>query len=420
MEFKEFRNRSAREPFTSPYPPMELSPKEKDLLRQLAKDLVAVNLEEFEEFLFDNNGVLPEHQWEFVRRDEQVETFLRRREKYGLRGFGDTKRFRRNTSDTSASMSSTTSDELTSLDVADIRSVGFKDGTIEDGVYGAMSPTTEVFRTKSAYVDDKIEECNVLALIDNVTDSDPFTSLTVRWRVTENPPIMRTFLKSYDHIYLEATGFTTLSNGDRVSYQLLHSIDFPHLTPPLSTHSRGQVAAILFMRQIDKDTVQIHGRGVFAIPFERARGLFTHMVLVSMSKSCINIFFAAQMKKLRWALRERRKRGAGSGMLSISSTNECKVCQKTPTVRKGYDCMLCGEFVCKSCRVTHKIADIAPGNKLYWTKAFVCPFCMTQVIKSDVSITMRSEIAAGEFLDRDMKDQQTNYPCSNTSYMYTP
>ncbi|KAE8915872.1 hypothetical protein PF005_g27539 [Phytophthora fragariae] len=82
---------------------------------------------------------------------------------------------------------------------------------------------------------DKLEECNVLALIDDVTDENPFTSLTIRWRVTENPPVMRTFFKSYDHIYLEATGFTTLSNGDRVSYQLLHSIDFPHLTPPLST-----------------------------------------------------------------------------------------------------------------------------------------------------------------------------------------
>ncbi|KAE8978515.1 hypothetical protein PR002_g24700, partial [Phytophthora rubi] len=150
MEFREFRNRTTREPNTSPYPPMELTPKEKDLLRQLATNLVAVNVEEFEEFLFDNNGVLPEHQWEFVRRDVQVETFLRRREKYGLRGFGATKRFRRETSDTSASVSSTKSDELTSLDVADIRSVGFKDGTIEDGVYGAMSPTTEVFRTKSA------------------------------------------------------------------------------------------------------------------------------------------------------------------------------------------------------------------------------------------------------------------------------
>ncbi|KAL4158185.1 hypothetical protein PRNP1_003964 [Phytophthora ramorum] len=401
MEFKEFRNRTAREPNTSPYPPMELSLKEKELLRKLAKDLVAVNLEDFEEFLFENNGVLPGHQWEFVRRDEQVETYLRRPENYGLRGFGATKRFRRDTSDASASMSSTKSEELSSLDVADIRSVGFKDGTIEDGVYGAMSPTTEVFRTKSAYVDDKIEECNVLAVIDNVTDADPFTCLTVRWRVTENPPVMRTFLKSYDHIYLEATGFTTLSNGDRVSFQLLHSIDFPHFTPPLSTHSRGQVAGILFMRQIEKDVVQIHGRAVFAIPFERARSLFTHMVLVSMSKSCINIFFAAHMRKLRWALHERRKKGLAIGLLSISSGNECKVCQKTPTVRRGYNCMLCGEFVCKSCRVYHKIADIGPDNKLYWTKVHVCPFCMTQVIKSDTSITTRSEIAAGEYPDQE-------------------
>ncbi|RLN73825.1 hypothetical protein BBJ28_00023109 [Nothophytophthora sp. Chile5] len=404
MEFKDFTNRSAREPNTSPYPPMELSDKEKQLLRQLAKDLVAVNVDEFEEFLFDNNGVLPERDWEFVRRDEQVETFLRRREKYGLRGFGATKRFRRDTSDTSASMSSTKSEELSSLDVADIRSVGFKDGTIEDGVYGAMSPTTNVFRTKSAYVDDKIEECNVLAVIDNVTDADPFTCLTIRWRVTENPPVMRMLLKSYDHIYLEATGFTYLSNGDRVSFQLLHSIDFPHFTPPLTTHSRGQVAGIAFFRQIDQNTVQIHGRAVFAIPFERARALFTHMVLVSMSKSCINIFFAAHMKKLRWALRERRQKGILPRARSDGGTsNACKVCLKVPKVRKGCSCMLCGEFVCKSCRISHKIADIGPDNKLYWTKAHVCPFCMTSVIKSDTAITMRAEIAAGEYPDQGLK-----------------
>ncbi|POM61786.1 hypothetical protein PHPALM_29148 [Phytophthora palmivora] len=109
------------------------------------------------------------------------------------------------------------------------------------------------------------------------------------------------------------------------------------------------------------------------------------------------------MKKLRWALRERRKKGFESGMSSISGNNECKICQKTPTVRKGYNCMLCGEFICKSCRVSHKIADIGPDNKLYWTKVVVCPFCMAQVIKSDTSITMRSEIAAGEYPDRDTK-----------------
>ncbi|RLN14370.1 hypothetical protein BBJ28_00016190 [Nothophytophthora sp. Chile5] len=394
MEFKNFRHGAKKAPFANPYPPMVLSAKEKKQLRQLAKDLVEVNIDGYEEFLYDNNGTLPESEWKFFRRDQQVETYLRRREKYNLRGFGATKRFRRG-SDTasSASTSSTRSEELSSLDVADIRSIGSRDGTIEDAVYGAMGPTTETMRYKSVYVQDGIEDCNVLAIIDNVTVAEPFTSLTIRWRVTENPPIVRNILKSYDHVYLEATGFTQLSNGERVGFHLLHSIDFPSATYSLPSYSRGQVAAIGFWRQKEPNVVEIHGRGVFALPFERARALFVPVVTTSMSKSVMHIFYAAHMKKLRWALNERRTQILPRAQSSMDSV--CSVCNKKRLLHKGDSCDLCGELVCTLCRITHKIASVELDNKMHWTKVHVCPFCMTKVINTDTAATVRAEIEAG-------------------------
>ncbi|KAH7492121.1 uncharacterized protein KRP23_1033 [Phytophthora ramorum] len=352
MEFKNFASSTKKAPFTSPYPPIVLSDKEKKQLRQLAKTLVEVNVDGYEEFLYENNGKLPESEWKFFRRDEQVETYLRRRERYNLRGFGATKKFRRG-SDTSSitSTSSTRSEELSSLDVADIRSIGSRDGTIEDAVYGAMGPTTETMRYKSV------------------------------------------ILKSYDHIYLEATGFTRLSNGERVAFHLLHSVDFPSVTPPLPDYSRGQVAAIGFWRQTAPNVVEIHGRGVFALPFERARSLFVPVVTTSMSKSVMHIFFAAHMKKLRWALTERRAQTIPRSQSYADRV--CSVCSKKRTIHKGDSCDLCGELVCSVCRVTHKVAAVELDNKVHWTKVHVCPFCMTRVVNSDATAVVRAEIESG-------------------------
>ncbi|KAL4138714.1 hypothetical protein PRIC2_002218 [Phytophthora ramorum] len=296
MEFKNFASSTKKAPFTSPYPPIVLSDKEKKQLRQLAKTLVEVNVDGYEEFLYENNGKLPESEWKFFRRDEQVETYLRRRERYNLRGFGATKKFRRG-SDTSSitSTSSTRSEELSSLDVADIRSIGSRDGTIEDAVYGAMGPTTETMRYKSV--------------------------------------------------------------------------------------------------QTAPNVVEIHGRGVFALPFERARSLFVPVVTTSMSKSVMHIFFAAHMKKLRWALTERRAQTIPRSQSYADRV--CSVCSKKRTIHKGDSCDLCGELVCSVCRVTHKVVAVELDNKVHWTKVHVCPFCMTRVVNSDATAVVRAEIESG-------------------------
>lgn len=423
MEFKDFKSSAHKQPWKSPYPLLQLSPHEKKQLRQLAHDMVQVNLEDYEEYLFDWKEVLPENNWKFLRRDQQCDTYIRRRDNYSLRGFGPTKRIRRVSETSSASGAS--QDELTSMDVVDVRTIGARDGSMEDAVYGAMAPTTETMRLKSVYVDDGIEDCNVVAIIDNVSPDDPFSSLTIRWRVTENPPVLRMLLKSYDHIYLEALGFVRLSTGERVGFHLLHSIAFAEAMPALSTYSRGQVAAFAFWRQKSDNVVEVHARGVFAVPFERARTIFAPVIAMSQAKTVTSVVYAAHMKKLRWAIESRRRRdtrafsiGSSSSTNSMSASlqrqtstmsmanggdhrvggaKHCNVCGKHRRIQRGDHCDLCGEYVCGSCRVTHKVAVVGLDDKMRWHKVRVCPFCMARVIKSDPAETIRGEIQAGVY-----------------------
>ncbi|ETI36138.1 hypothetical protein F441_17569 [Phytophthora nicotianae CJ01A1] len=387
---------STKAPYTSPYAPLVLTTNERKRLRQLAKSLIEVNVDSYEEFLYVNEGHLPEREWKFFRRDEQVETYVRRRDKYNLNGFGAPQKLHASSvTRTTTSLSSTRGEEFSSLNVADIRSIGQRSGTIEEAVHGAMCPTTEMMRYNSEYLEDGMEDGCVLAIIDNVTQEDPFTSLSIRWGVTENSPIVRKVIKSYDHVYLDATGFTQLSNGERVGYHLVHSVDFKGTTPPLQQYFRGQVAAIGFWRQVEPDVVQIHGHGVYALPFERARNLFVPAIATSLSKSMIHVFYASQMKKLRCAIREQRMQ-----MLfrpQWSANHPCSVCKKKRTLNKGSSCELCGEHVCKVCRITHKMPTVELDNKMHHSKMSLCPFCMLTVTNKTAAATVRAEVGAGQY-----------------------
>ncbi|KAG2774933.1 hypothetical protein JG687_00005158 [Phytophthora cactorum] len=387
---------STKTPYTSPYAPLVLTANERKRLCQLAKDLIEVNVDSYEEFLYVNEGHLQEREWKFFRRDEQVETYVRRRDKYNLSGFGAPQKLHGSSvTRTATSLSSTRGEEFSSLNVADIRSIGKRGGTIEEAVHGAMCPTTEMMRYNSEYLEDGMEDGCVLAIIDNVTQEDPFTSLSVRWGVTENSPILRKVIKSYDHVYLDATGFTQLSNGERVGYHLVHSVDFKGTKPPLPQYFRGQVAAIGFWRQVEPDVVQIHGHGVYALPFERARNLFIPAIATSLSKSMIHVFYASQMKKLRCAIREQRMQ-----MLfrpQWSANHPCSVCKKKRTLNKGSSCELCGEHVCKICRITHKMPTVELDNKMHHSKMSLCPFCMLDVTNKTAAATVRAEVGAGQY-----------------------
>ncbi|KAG7396821.1 hypothetical protein PHYBOEH_001681 [Phytophthora boehmeriae] len=397
MEFRKVQSRSNKAPFASPYAALELSEKEQLQLRQLAKELVEVNIDSYEEFLTNHDGKLPQREWKFFRRDEQVETFVRRRDKYNLHGFGTTHNLHaESVTRTASSLSRTHSEDFASLNVADIRSIGSRDGTIEEALHGAMCPTTETMRCNSEYIQDGVADCCVLAVIDNMTPKDPFTSLSVRWGVTDNKsPIVRSIIKSYDHVYLDATGFTRLSNGERVAYHLVHSVDFKDATPALPQYFRGQVASIGFWRQKEPNVVEIHGHRVFALPSERARHLFIPAMATSLSKSMVHVFYASQMKKLWWAIREQKMQ-----MLfrpQWSSQHPCSVCMKKRKMHKGSSCELCGEHVCKLCRITHKLVSVELDNKTHWTKVHVCPFCMTNVTNADAVDTVRTEIETGQY-----------------------
>jgi len=149
---------------------------------------------------------------------------------------------------------------------------------------------------------------------------------------------------------------------------------------------------------------------------------------MSQAKTVTNVVYAAHMKKLRWALEARRRRdtrafsvassdsggsvssmqyqgssmstsasGRNAGAIRLGGAKNCNVCGKHRRIHRGDYCDLCDEYVCGSCRVTHKVAAVGLDDKMRWRKVRVCPFCMAKVIKSDAVDTVRSEIASGVY-----------------------
>ncbi|RLN81603.1 hypothetical protein BBO99_00003561 [Phytophthora kernoviae] len=116
-------------------------------------------------------------------------------------------------------------------------------------------------RVKSAYEQGNITDGAVLASIITPSTSDPFRSLTIKWVEQGGPtldhhryhplhyPVTLPGASSReDLIFLEATGVTTLASGERVGYQLRHSVHFPqtHVRPNVR---RGNMSICTLFRE---------------------------------------------------------------------------------------------------------------------------------------------------------------------------
>jgi hypothetical protein len=107
-------------------------------------------------------------------------------------------------------------------------------------------------------------------------------------------------IQNRDFVCLEATGILHFANGDRVGYQLLHSIDFP-TTQPLPGTIRAKHCIIGFYRQVGPNVID-----TFALDNVHPGGkVFRSVVLDASAKALLsttNYLICGQTKKLTWRL----------------------------------------------------------------------------------------------------------------------
>ncbi|TMW59246.1 hypothetical protein Poli38472_007391 [Pythium oligandrum] len=352
--------------FLSPFPQLNLSMSDKQELCRISKRLVGEVLEGYERFVWTDQCKLNPTRWTIVRERDDVRIYQDRQSG----GTHDSK------------------------DLHVLLAVGTVVGTLDDAMYGVLNHTTDTMRLKTAYVQDTITNCAVLATIQEPKADKPFRSMTVKWFVQSLPLHVRAISKNRDCVYVEATGTKVLPNGERIGFQLIHSIDFPQ-TRPLPMYTRTNMSLCSIWRQQSADRVQVYLKSFLDVP-ER---LLAPLVVRSTADALISVWryiHCSQMKKLAWLMRRRTpvmeetKPG-----YAVQTEKGCATCGKrSSTLYQGMKsmCVVCGRLVCSKCRVQRDLCTVTADGCLVEKRTSFCVPCLTIAVRANAADVARDDL----------------------------
>ncbi|KAF4035716.1 hypothetical protein GN244_ATG12204 [Phytophthora infestans] len=342
--------------------------------------------------------------------------------------------------------------------------VGSVPGSLDDAMYGALGASTEAMRVKSAYEHDNITNGAVLATITTPSIAEPFRSLTVKWVEQEGPTIdhhryhplhypvtLPGASSREDLIFLEATGTTQLASGERVGFQLRHSVHFPqtHARPNVR---RGNMSTCILFRDGDATTGASSkgpGRGsveVFARACLSGGNAAVRSTTAQMAATG-TVVLCGRMKKLAWMLAQRQppmqnpmgfishqnslasltrslppQKGrhgsltvtvpaAAAAAMAASDTKVCVTCKKRgpwfsshgKKKKPATTCQLCWRYVCSSCRlkktvincITDPRRDDRLSTHVVQREVTLCNICVHQsMVATSARDVAREEIEA--------------------------
>ncbi|KAG7383321.1 hypothetical protein PHYPSEUDO_003860 [Phytophthora pseudosyringae] len=393
--------------FTNPFAPLSLSAEAVAGLEALAQTLLARNVEAYERHLHESgNGsgdTVDKARWKFMYEQGGLRSYAERSTKPSF-GFGAAMGAAAGHLDRRApvfTQSSTT-------EVPSILVVGGVEGGLDDTMYGFMCTTLDQMRVKSSYVKDGLVRGSVLATLVSPTVEDPFTSIAVKWMEKGQPAHARAMVKNRDYVYLEATGVDYLRNGERVGYQIIHSIQFPE-TPERSSAMRGNMSICAFYRQKNSDETDVYVKG-FLNP---VRGLENAIITRSIARTLLSVsrnVHCCQMKKIKWAIRQRHRSATVSGQTQTTTDAPCVACGKKRStvssllsaaanrmkVAKNFRwrrrCKLCERYVCPECRSLHKLTFVLPDHRLVQQQIALCCGCQENALSAKAADVARDEL----------------------------
>ncbi|KAF1789090.1 hypothetical protein GQ600_10167 [Phytophthora cactorum] len=155
---------------------------------------------------------------------------------------------------------------------------GWIEGALDDVMYGVSSPDAQSMLMKATVVKNTLVNGAVLACIDAPCDADPFRFLGIKWFVKGPPTGLQGIVRPRDLVFIEATGVTTRPNGERIGYQLLHSVDLPQyrdLTPQSNGSDARSHLELLHLQGNTSGTWKqtLQGASIMTLPTEEEYSL---------------------------------------------------------------------------------------------------------------------------------------------------
>ncbi|EGZ14419.1 hypothetical protein PHYSODRAFT_252993 [Phytophthora sojae] len=165
-----------------------------------------------------------------------------------------------------------------------------------------------------------------------------------------HPFLVGTVMRVRDIVYLETTGFTTITGPDGakqpLGYHLKHSIDLPDVHELTEFGIRSERVVDVFLRG-------------FVCAMGDAPESLVVSTVTEIVMSIPKNLECAKMYKLAYLLKR-----ATPPLKSSGSCKECSLCKRTVKPAAPGDihkiCCVCCARVCSSCRVVHKMLKVSP------------------------------------------------------------
>ncbi|RLN77601.1 hypothetical protein BBJ28_00000460 [Nothophytophthora sp. Chile5] len=327
------------------FPPLLVSEEDQLELKKLSTVFIDEALEQYAHFRDVDGGVLDEAHWKVVKSREGVTSYQDRRV-VGL----DASRAAVKQKVGSGAMTASTK-------LHGVLAVGAIEGEFNDMIFGLLHPSTEMLKIKSAYTEDKIADAKVLAAIEEPTVADPVRGLYIKWSVSEFAPfLLRKVVRPRDFVYMEAIGIHVTESGERIGYNLLHSLQIPSIRE-LPDHQivRGNFSICALFRQKSPGLIELYMKG-----FVDSMGEIHHSVAVPATAEALMSYrkavYCGQMKKLNWLVKTKKT------VILDHHNSGCVVCTK-PVGRRAKCCQVCMNKMCTSCSVSRKLSFLSPVSR---------------------------------------------------------
>ncbi|KAG2525861.1 hypothetical protein BBO99_00000430 [Phytophthora kernoviae] len=256
----------------APFPPLNLCDSDKQAVVELADLFVSQTLGDYEIHLEDDQGVVNEARWKMVKRFENVVVYQDREAVHPRRLTQDGRR----------------PEQETVKDMQKLLWFGTITGNLDDLMYAVVNPTADDAKVKAAFVGSNVLDFAVLDSIVHPTPDDPFRGLQIKWAVNGGPALMRTVVRCRDFVYIESTGMTMSSTGERIGYHILHSIAVPG-APELHEHKviRGNMTLYHLYRQKSEGVVETYVKAFIDVMGDMPASVATFVATKGVVSCCI-------------------------------------------------------------------------------------------------------------------------------------
>ncbi|OWZ11175.1 hypothetical protein PHMEG_00015843 [Phytophthora megakarya] len=356
---------------TSPYPDVQVTEDQRFQLIDLVDGFVQHHFQSYEEFVTVYKRKVDKERWKHVKSKDNLRVYSERSRKTNATS---TSNFE------SWNPGNTNAETTLKRDLPVVQCVGTIPGKLDDVMFGAITPTQDVLRIKASYVQD-YDDAAILCSVVEPSEDEPFCTLTIQWMTIDLPLQATTIVKKRDFVYIEATGIMNFTNGERVGYYLLHSIEFPQ-TKPLPNVIRGNYSMCGFFRQIGENDVDAFACGTL----DPGGDIKRFLLIPSVAEALLSVtkwVYCGQMKKMSWML----KHGTPKRQNQLNG-GKCVTCTKKISggaigaVGRS-TCKLCYGSVCFKCKIRKRISFITLDGQLTQRKMSFCVKCLNKANKFD-------------------------------------